>query len=60
MQNVNTVDALLRSCLKQLDVRIGRLDETKVRKRLPLVRRRTKDSWSSSQDPAEVKSETID
>jgi hypothetical protein len=53
MQNVNVVDALLRSCLKQLAVTIGRLDETKVRERLPLVRRRTKDSWSSRQDLAQ-------
>jgi hypothetical protein len=46
MQNVNVVDALLSSCPKQLAVTIGRLDETKVRERLPLVGSRTKDSWS--------------
>jgi hypothetical protein len=46
--------------MSQAAVTIGRLDETKVRERLPLVRRRTKDSWSSRHDPAHIKGETID
>jgi hypothetical protein len=46
MQNVNVVDALLSSGPKQLTALIGRMDESKVRERLPLVGSRTKDSWS--------------
>jgi hypothetical protein len=61
MQNVNVVDALLRSCPSptQLAVTIGRLAETEVRERLPLVSCRPKDSWSPCQDSAQLESETM-
>jgi hypothetical protein len=44
---------------QELAVTISRLAETKVRERLPLVSRRTKDSWSPGQDSAQLERETM-